>query len=232
MKKAFWKNVWIEITNHCNLQCTKCTQQRAGRPKGYLDLAVYRKIIHEIAQQDPDCRVWLGLGGEPLLVRFQLYYMIRYAKGRGLKNICLRTNGVLLTEEMAEMLLDAGTDHILVTAGQVQPDTARDTAYRNVQYFIKRKEERNMETIQVQVTADQPHKTCLAAEIPGGGDLRNETADKDSEADTKTCAVLWDGTVTTNLTGTHGTISYGNLQESSLAEIRRKESRPELMSDF
>ena len=41
-------NVIVEVGNHCNLNCTTCINDKLTRPKGFMSMTLYRKIIDEI----------------------------------------------------------------------------------------------------------------------------------------------------------------------------------------
>ena len=94
--KDFPLNIIIEPGNYCNLNCSTCIHDRLTRPKGSINILLYKKIIDEIAEINPYTRIWLDFYGEPLLQKYKLYYMIDYAKKKGLMNIEINTNGTLL----------------------------------------------------------------------------------------------------------------------------------------
>ena len=143
-------NVIVEPGNYCNLNCITCMNDRITRPKGTMNILLYKKIINEIAEENPYTRLWLDFYGEPLLQRFKLYYMIDYAKKMGIKNINVNTNGTLLDEEMAEMLLDSGIDFISIDCDgfsaevyeKIRVNAKRDVTYKNIEHILKRKQER------------------------------------------------------------------------------------------
>lgn len=145
-------NVIVEVGNHCNLRCTTCINHQLKRKRGYMDIFLYKKIIDEVAAKNPYTRVWLDFYGEPLLVRYKLYYMISYAKQCGLKNININTNGTLITEEMAEMLLDSGIDFISIDCDgfskevyeSIRIGADRDVFYKNIEFLLARKKERGL----------------------------------------------------------------------------------------
>ena len=147
--KEFPLNVIVEVGNHCNLNCITCINDKLTRKKGYMDIFLYKKIIDEVAEHNPYCRVWLDFYGEPLLVRYKLYYMINYAKKKGLKNININTNGTLMNKEMAEMLLDSEIDFISIDCDgfskevyeKIRVGANRDVFYENVEFLMKRKKE-------------------------------------------------------------------------------------------
>lgn len=144
-------NVIIEPGNYCNLNCKTCLNNKMTRPKGSMDIRLYKKIIDEIALENKHTRIWLDFYGEPLIQRFKLFYMINYAKNKGLTNISLNTNGTLLDEEMAEMLLDSGINFLSVDCDgfskevyeTIRVGAKRDVLYKNLEYIINLKKLRN-----------------------------------------------------------------------------------------
>lgn len=157
--KDFPLNVGIEITNNCNLNCVMCNNDKLTRPRGYMDMKLYKKIIDEISVMNPNTRIWLDFYGEALLVGYKLYYMIDYAKKRGLTNVCINTNGTLLNYEMADMLLDSGIDFISIDCygfskesfESISIGANRDTVYNNIEYILKEKQRRNLENVIIEI---------------------------------------------------------------------------------
>ena len=145
--QTFPLTVAIEPGNYCNLNCITCTNNQIKRKRGNMNVLLYKKIIDEIAEENPYTRIWLDYYGEPLLQKFKLYYFIDYAKKKGIKNICINTNGTLLDEEMAEMLLDSGIDFISIDCDgfsaevyeKIRVNAKRDVVYKNIEYLLERK---------------------------------------------------------------------------------------------
>ena len=80
----FPQHIHIEPTNACNLRCVHCHhheiapgRQVVTQPFGIMDMAVYRKVIDEIAPLK--CSITLDLQGEPTL-HPKLTEMVAYAK--------------------------------------------------------------------------------------------------------------------------------------------------------
>ncbi|MCR5331028.1 MAG: radical SAM protein, partial [Lachnospiraceae bacterium] len=146
-------NIIIEPGNYCNLNCTTCVNNKLTRPKGAMNAFLYKKIIDEIAKENPYTRIWLDFYGEPLIQKWKLFYFIDYAKKKGLQNIEMNTNGTLLDTEMAEMLLDSGIDFISIDCDgfskevyeKIRVNANRDITYSNIENILKRKEERKLE---------------------------------------------------------------------------------------
>ena len=139
----------LEPTNYCNLNCIMCSHDKLTRKKGIMNIRLYKKIIDEIARENPYTRLYLDFCGEALTTKFKLFYMVSYAKKKGLKNVNINTNGLLIDEEMAEMLLDSGIDYISLDCDgfskevyeKIRVGGNRDKFYKNVEYLLKRREE-------------------------------------------------------------------------------------------
>ena len=146
-------NILVEPSNFCNLKCTMCAHKDMKRPKGKMSMELYRKIVDEIASENPDTRLWVNFYGESLLMGWQLYYLIDYAKKREITNVGFNTNGTLLSDEMIDMLIDSGIDFVSIDMDAFSKDAFekiragadRDVVYKNVHRFIERKQERNVE---------------------------------------------------------------------------------------
>lgn len=159
--KEFPLNIIIEPGNYCNLNCTTCANNMMTRPKGRIDVLLYKKLIDEIAQENKNTRIWLDFYGEPLLQQFKIFYMIDYAKKNGLSNVSLNTNGTLLNQEMTEMILDSGLDFISIDCDgfskevyeKIRVNGNRDVTYANIEYFLKRRKERGLKKPIVEVKA-------------------------------------------------------------------------------
>jgi radical SAM protein with 4Fe4S-binding SPASM domain len=103
----------IEPTNHCNVNCICCPSSRSSRQRGYMDLALFQRIIDEGAQIGIKL-VRLFLHGEPML-HPQIVDMVRYMKAKGL-GFHLVTNGMLFSRDRSEAILRSGVtraDHVM-----------------------------------------------------------------------------------------------------------------------
>ena len=45
-----FKKIYVEITNHCNLNCIMCNNDKLKRKRGFMDISLYKKIIDEIVK--------------------------------------------------------------------------------------------------------------------------------------------------------------------------------------
>ncbi len=202
-------NIAVEPSNYCNLNCIMCANDKLTRKRGVMDIRLYKKIIDEIALENPYTRLWLDFYGEPLLQKFRLYYMIDYAVKKGLKNINLNTNAMLLDDEMAEMLLDSGITFISIDCDGFSSEVYesirvrgnRDQVYQNIEKFLIRKRERGLlkPIIEVKIMEMEENKdeiekvldywrekgawTCVRRLISWGGKYDNTNTLNDSDED-------------------------------------------------
>lgn len=143
----FPPQVIIETTAACNLHCAHCGHGTMDRPKGHMSMALYRKIVDEIAERAPHTEVWPTFYGEAFLLDYRLFYMLRYARKRGLTNLVLNTNGTRISEEVAEWILDSGLRVIMFSLDGFTPETFeaircganRDAVFANIERLLELK---------------------------------------------------------------------------------------------
>lgn len=119
----FPKQMIIETTAYCTQRCIHCAHKTLKRKKGHMEIPLYKKIIDEIAIEAPNMEVWMTYYGEALLLKYKLYYMIRYAKDKGLTNVILNSNAMLLNKEMSEMLIESGLDRFIISMDGFSKET-------------------------------------------------------------------------------------------------------------
>ncbi len=115
---GFPSHIDIEAASACQMRCPMCyTTHMPDELKGIMKWELYTKIIDEAARRKV-YSVKLSWRGEPLLNK-NIVKMVAYAKQKGLKEVSFLTNAELLTEKMAEGLVDAGLDWISISADGV-----------------------------------------------------------------------------------------------------------------
>jgi len=120
--------VLIDNCNCCNLRCSMCDHKNMTkyRPFKLMDFNLYKKIIDEIAIENINARVWNIFFGDPFLCP-DMDKRVKYAKDKGLKDVVLNTNGVLMTKDKAKGLIDAGLDAMYVGI-----DAAHEQTYNQI----------------------------------------------------------------------------------------------------
>lgn len=94
------KRLQVELTRHCNLECSYCYSGSGPRQKGGLSVNQVRDVLEEAASLGV---VFLDLtGGEPLIYP-GIFEVLEHARRLGLV-VTLHTNGVLLNAERVATL--------------------------------------------------------------------------------------------------------------------------------
>lgn len=115
-------NLNIEVTTHCNLACTFCTQPSLTKEQlGDMPWELYTRVLDEGERYHVAAANLNGLG-EPLLLK-QLPKMIAYAKQRDVIDVMFHTNGTVMTEAIARALIDSGLDRIIFSVDSPDKNT-------------------------------------------------------------------------------------------------------------
>jgi radical SAM protein with 4Fe4S-binding SPASM domain len=118
----FPKVVLIDNISYCNLKCRMCFHKNMKRKSGIMEWDLYKKIIDEIAENDPNAQIWITFFGEGLMLK-DLPERVKYARDKGLTNIILNTNGNLIKTEKSKALIDAGLNGFYVGIDAFKPET-------------------------------------------------------------------------------------------------------------
>jgi len=142
---TFPDRVYIESTNYCNLKCIMCPTGLGviRRPKGYMDMKLYRAIVDEIGPLVSSAV--LHSWGEPLM-HPELFEMIRLGTRAGIR-IETSTNITILNAERARAVLDAGLDVLYLaldgatkeTYERVRVNAKWEKSLRHVEEFLELK---------------------------------------------------------------------------------------------
>ncbi len=114
-------NLDIESTNCCNLKCPMCPRTILVRDNipvnggsfemGFMDFELYRNLIDQAVSIGVKA-VKLNWMGEPTLHK-RLPDMVKYAKEKGILDVLVNTNAVLLDEKLAAELIKSGLSKLL-----------------------------------------------------------------------------------------------------------------------
>lgn len=118
--------ILIDNCSACNLSCSMCDHENIShfRKIQIMNFDLYRKIIDEIALENQGSRVWEIFFGEPFLCK-DMPDRISYAKNKGLLDVVLNSNGVLMDSDKAKAFIDAGLDAMYVGIDAVREDSYR-----------------------------------------------------------------------------------------------------------
>lgn len=159
-KHIFPQHIWIENTNHCNAKCDMCPREKLTRKQGFMDFALYKKIIKEISKfRRYVKRVHLHNYGEPLLDKL-LPQRIKLAKSYGVKHAYFVTNGSLFTAENSKQIIKSGLDELKISFNGTDEKSYNATmrgldfteTIKSINIFIKARDElkRNNPKIKIQ----------------------------------------------------------------------------------
>lgn len=113
------RNVFIEVTNRCNLACGMCVRSFTHyEPERDLTLAEFEAITAQFPYLE---RALLHGVGESLLNR-QLPAMIRHLKQRGV-TVLFNSNGTLLSQSWQEELVHSGLDEFRLSLDSVDAES-------------------------------------------------------------------------------------------------------------
>jgi pyruvate-formate lyase-activating enzyme len=140
----------VELCADCNLACSMCHHPQMRRPKGVMPLPLWRHCAEQIAAVAPRTEVWFSFCGEPLLEPELLLEMLAYGKAVGLQSLNLNSNGMLLTPELSERILDSGVDQVVFGVDgfsreayeRIRVGGVRDDLYAKVEDFLARRARR------------------------------------------------------------------------------------------
>lgn len=144
-------HVDIELSSFCNLKCTMCPHGKEGQDiqKGLMDYELARKVINECAEFGVTSLKFSGRGEALLHPKF--VELVKYAKSKGLLDVMFNTNGLLLNEEKAKAIIDAGVDLVIISIDGATKEAYEkiriggnfDILVSNIEYLIKHRKDNN-----------------------------------------------------------------------------------------
>ena len=132
--------ILAELTHRCPLRCPYCSNPlELDRARDELDSDAWRRMLDQAAAMGV-LEVHFS-GGEPM-VRPDLEELVAHAARAGLYT-SLITSGVLLTDARADMLADAGIDHVQISFQDAEDGTGdRIAGYDDAQRLKREAAER------------------------------------------------------------------------------------------
>lgn len=95
------KNICIEPTNTCNLQCPQCWSKETKSPKGFMDSQAFKKIVKEASEINIK-KISLNFSGEPTL-HHEFANMIKEVNNYKIP-LSFATNGIELNDNIINEL--------------------------------------------------------------------------------------------------------------------------------
>jgi sulfatase maturation enzyme AslB (radical SAM superfamily) len=103
-------NLYVQITNHCNLRCAMCGHRTAIKDNAFMDRALFDRVLDEAEASEVINLYFAAAFGETLLHPNAFEYMAEAVR-RGFK-VTVATNGNYLTFEQIELLAAARLSYI------------------------------------------------------------------------------------------------------------------------
>lgn len=139
--------VHIEVTNVCNFRCKFCytsndeIKKKYNITQGYMEYALFTKIIDDLKIFPSKVkRILFHVNGEPLLNK-NIIQMIKYAKENAVATeLVMFTNGVLLSKEISEKIVDAGLDKVQISVEGINAEKYKNVCGEKIDFedFIKK----------------------------------------------------------------------------------------------
>lgn len=230
---AVLSSVNLELTNHCNLRCTICpVNTTMRRPKGFMDPALFRRVIDDNPQLD---FVLAFQWGEPLL-HPEFFSLVRYAADRGVRTM-ITSNGTYLTPDNRRKLLECGLERITFS---VDGDHATHFAIRHYDLGRLRddvaalRRERDAAGAPLRIDVSMVVDRTTEAALDGYRSTWKDAVDRVqaiprivAERRTHPCrelwrgtlVVLWDGRVTVCCVDSEGTLQVGDARTERLTDV-------------
>lgn len=112
----------LSVTDKCNLRCRYCMPAEGVCKKSHADMLTEDEIIQavEVAAELGITKVRLT-GGEPLVKKNIVSICRRTAAVEGIQEVCLTTNGILLSQ-LAKPLREAGVKRLNLSLDTLNPE--------------------------------------------------------------------------------------------------------------
>jgi cyclic pyranopterin phosphate synthase len=122
----------LSVTDRCNLRCIYCMPEEDVNFIPHNEILTYEEMLHlvRLCVQSGIRKVRLT-GGEPLVRKDIILFIDRLSSIRGLEEVTLTTNGVLL-KNFARDLRDCGVCRINVSMDTLSPDRFFHTTRRDL----------------------------------------------------------------------------------------------------
>jgi len=235
-------HVDIESTNACNLRCVMCPRNFMTEKIGYIEWALFEKIIDEGAEYRlPSIK--LNYRGEPLL-HPQLPEMVAYAKRKGIIEVQFNTNGLLLSEKKIGELLGTGLDRIIFSFDgatkesyeRIRTGSNYERVVNNIKTLVKMRNKRGSKRplvrVQMVKMKDNEHevedflKMWISVANRVAINIEREPMGTQKEVEHFPCPqiwqrlmVCWDGEVRMCCGDWSGEIVLGNAKESTIYKL-------------
>jgi len=122
--------VALELVNRCNLNCIMCNKDHHKEELAKISLETLKKILDECKENKCPSLIW-GMASEPLMYA-KVPEVFQLIKESEIQDVFFGTNGILLTDEIIELIVKNQ-----ITRVEISLDAATPETYKNVRGFDK-----------------------------------------------------------------------------------------------
>lgn len=135
--------VSLELVNRCNLDCIMCYKEHHRQERSELSLKDLEKIFKE-CKENKLASIILGLGAETLVYK-DVKKVIPMISEAGIMDVFFGTNGVLLTEEISELIVKNKLSRVEISLDAATPQTYKKVRGHDRLEMIERNIEKLLE---------------------------------------------------------------------------------------
>jgi len=149
------RQVQIEITNRCNMDCPMCQREDLGIELEHMSWAHFTKVVNKLEHRE---NITLTGWGEPF-IHPRVFDMIAYCKEHGHK-VMITSNGLFTKPSMVEDILKSGVDVVTFSIDSVNGNETvteghtSNKVYENIEAVVKGRKPGAM-TVRLQATLHQ-----------------------------------------------------------------------------
>jgi len=245
---SYPRNIVVETTAHCQLECKMCGRRTTKRKLGNMKKELMLNILEQIADFNTHIRLWYCFLGEPLIIKNRLPEYIRFGRYLGLKHHLINTNGNALDPETSKSLIDAGLTEIYIGIDAATEETYKkiriggdfNKVLYNVDQFLKIKPKDLKVSVQLISMAENEQEKKLFADYWGQREVSvfiKEPAQwidmvevDQPEIDRYSCpslldtlGIYWDGRTPFCVNDWDGRTVFSNINTTPLKEIWSKQ---------
>jgi len=143
--EPFPLHIDIELSNICNLRCPMCYREfyQKKRKKEFLDYNLFMKIVDECTSEKlPSIKL---VGGGEVFLYPDIYHALDYLSTKNFLDIRVNTNGALLTQNLAEKIVDSTLTYIIFSVDGAKKETYNsirvgadfDEVVSNIRYLAR-----------------------------------------------------------------------------------------------
>ena len=123
------RQVQIEITNRCNMDCPMCPREVLDIELEHMDWDKFVTVTDKLTERE---NITLTGWGEPFL-HPRIFDMIAYCKERG-HRVMITSNGLFTKESIADEILNSGLDEITFSIDGVEDNNVSNGHTSNKVY--------------------------------------------------------------------------------------------------